>query len=69
MGKNNGQNWPKFQMFFIYFIWCSFFSGKRKKVPWLGSENKPKPWQPRNLQKYNKKKQKYNKKKQEYNNK
>ena len=44
-------------MFFYYYL-CIFFSGK-KKVPWLGRENKPKPWQPRNLQKYHKKKQEY----------
>ena len=31
-------------------------------MPWLGRENKSKPWQPRNLQKYNKKKQEYNNK-------
>ena len=31
-------------------------------MPWLGRENKPEPWQPRNLQKYNKEKQEYNNK-------
>ena len=41
--------------FFMYFLFW-------KKMPWPGRENKPKPWQPRNLQKYNKKKQEYNNK-------
>ena len=36
------------------------FSFLNKKVPWTGRENKPKPWQPINLQKYNKEKRKYN---------
>ena len=39
-----------------------FLIWKKKQVPWLGRENKPKPWQPRNVQKYNKKKQQYNNK-------
>ena len=39
-----------------------FLFWKNKQVPWLGRENKSKPWQPRNLQKYNKKKQEYNNK-------
>ena len=39
----------------IYFYLC-------KQVPWLGRENKSKPWQPRNLQKYKKKTQEYNNK-------
>ena len=33
---------------------------QNKQVPWLGTEKKP--WQPRNLQKCNKRKQKYNNK-------
>ena len=31
-------------------------------MPWLGRKNKSKPWQLRNLQKYNKEKQEYNNK-------
>ena len=38
----------------IQIFLCIFFSGKNKQVSWLGRENKTKPWQPRNVQKYNK---------------
>ena len=39
---------------------CNFGEQKRKNThTQLGRENKPKPWQHRNLQRYNKKKQKY----------
>ena len=41
---------------------CIFFSGKKQQVLWIVKENKPKPWQSRNLQKYNKKKQEYDNK-------
>ena len=38
------------------------FLETNKQVLWRDRENKPNPWQPRNLQKYNKKKQEYNNK-------
>ena len=46
----------------LFLIFMYFLFWKKQTRPWLGRENKPKPWQPINLQKYNKKKQEYNNK-------